>query len=114
MLAQSLRLAKQEHFNFVYKRGRRFRTQGIAIVYIKASPAPKVGIVVSKKVSPLATVRNYQRRRLWGVLEELRILLPQNLWLVFILDKTIKQLSYKQLLAVVEQVFIKVNFNKNA
>jgi ribonuclease P protein component len=72
MLARPYRLATARDISRVFKRG---AYGSSALVLIKAAPNSRplnrVAIVVSKKVSKKAVVRNRNRRRASGVVEQL-------------------------------------------
>ena len=65
MLTQELRLRKKADFDTVFKRGRSFATPFFTVRSMTTSLGhPRIGIVVSNKISKLATVRNKIRRRI--------------------------------------------------
>lgn len=72
MLAKARRLRQERDIVRVYKKG---RSGGAADLHVKALktgwPGTRVAIVVSKKVSKKAVVRNTIRRRVSGQIEEL-------------------------------------------
>lgn len=71
MLARIWRLTNERDFNFMYRRGRRWRAQGFTLYYWynpTLTTHTQFGVVVSKRVSGLATERNLYKRRLWAAL----------------------------------------------
>lgn len=74
MLPEGNRLQRERDFVNLWRRGREARTQGLRIRSVKTSNTkPRVGIVVSKKISKLATRRNRIRR---VIKEALRPIIP--------------------------------------
>ncbi|MFC1687681.1 ribonuclease P protein component [Patescibacteria group bacterium] len=74
MLPEGNRLQRERDFSHLWRRGREIRTQGLRIRSVKTSNTkPRVGIVVSKKISKLATKRNRIRR---VIKEALRPIIP--------------------------------------
>lgn len=92
------RLAGEGNFRHVYKRGIRLRGKDISISALKvADEKTRVAVVVSRKVSSLATKRNLYKRRLWGCLRDHRHQIPPRHYLVITAQPSIKQLSYQEL-----------------
>lgn len=77
MLARMNRLRHRRDIEKVFKRGR-FGNAGLltAKAWQSGNPHSRVVIVVSKKISKKAVVRNTIRRRLSGQLEELWATIP--------------------------------------
>lgn len=65
MLPRENRLKKEKEFESVFKGGRTFRGEYVFLRYlVNGTDKTKVGFVVSKKVSKLATERNKIKRRM--------------------------------------------------
>ncbi len=72
MLPRANRLTKKKDFDVVFKGGKTTRADFLmAKVLMSSLPASRFGFVVSKKVSPKATVRNKVKRRLREAAAEL-------------------------------------------
>lgn len=71
MLAKKYRLNRPE-FNEYFKCGQRFHSD-IATIIHTPSPTFKASVVVGKKVSKQAVVRNRLRRQVYGVFDELLV-----------------------------------------
>ncbi len=93
------RLTGDRNFQYLYRRGQRARGQVVNLNYIKVKdPLTKVAVVVSKKVSPLATKRNLYKRRIWASLRAQRHLLPApGHYLAVIAQVKIKDFNYQEL-----------------
>ena len=65
MLPRENRLKKEKEFEAVFKGGRTFKGEYVLLRYlVNGTDKTKVGFVVSKKVSKLATQRNKIKRRM--------------------------------------------------
>ncbi len=92
------RLAGEDKFRSVYRRGRRFRGQDLVVSFLRApNQKTRIAVVVSRKVSNLATKRNLYKRRLWGCLRDHRHQLPANFYLVITAQPGIKKLTYQNI-----------------
>lgn len=90
------RLAGERNFRDVYRHGLRLRGRGLGLNYLKVKAKPtRVAVVVSRKVSKLATKRNLYKRRLWASLRAHRQELPsQDYYLVIAVQPAVRDLTY--------------------
>lgn len=83
MIHQTHRFHGRKSLNFVFKRGQTIRTHHIALKYVRNPQAKsyRVAVVVSRKVSKLAVVRNRIRRRIYEVIRttEAHIVAPYDM-----------------------------------
>ncbi len=93
------RLSGEHNFRDIYKKGRRLKNSVAQLIYLKvATKTTRVAVVVSRKVSTLATRRNLYKRRIWGCLRDNRQLLPTKGYnLVVAVLPAIKNLTYQEL-----------------
>ena len=104
------RLSGEHNFRDIYKKGRRLRGSVAQIAYLRVnSELTRVAVVVSRKVSNLATKRNLYKRRLWGCLRENRKLLPTKGYnLIITALPAIKNLTYQELNKEIENLISKL------
>ena len=76
MLARQFRLTSDKDYALVYRRGRRFRGPGFTCSVLSVTSPTRLGVVVSKKVSLKATVRNRYKRWLWAAVRDLKAAIP--------------------------------------
>lgn len=66
MLAKKFRIGNRERIEQILKKGRRFRSPYFSLHYLPSrSPASRLAVVVSKKLSLKAVERNKIKRRLY-------------------------------------------------
>ena len=70
MLAQQSRFHGRRDIQRVYKQGSRSRTKRLGLHVVAAPGGLRAAVVVSKKISKSAVVRNRIRRRLYELLRE--------------------------------------------
>lgn len=95
-------------FAVAYRRGRKLRAEGFMCWRLpQAAKSPtKIGIVVSKKVSPLASKRNLYRRRLWAAIREnKKIFSNQGEIIVIVATAPISQQTYANLAKQIKSIF---------
>ncbi len=100
MLKSCHRLKNDDEFSRVYRRGRKYQTAELVVYWLWNKPvsAARFGIVVSRQISKLATVRNLLRRRLSAALKEISAgeLFP-GLEVVVVARKGILPLNYQEI-----------------
>lgn len=113
MLSKRFRLTKSE-FNAVRKHGRLLSARLLAILILLPSsfflfPSTKAGLIVSRRLSPKAVVRNLLKRRLRAALQRILPEIPPGAHFVILpnrrslsssvadLEKEIKELIIKSL-----------------
>ncbi|HBZ36564.1 MAG: hypothetical protein UW06_C0008G0017 [Parcubacteria group bacterium GW2011_GWE1_43_8] len=104
------RLSGEHNFLNIYRHGRRFKTSVAQLAYLRLKSEPtRVAVVVSKKISNLATKRNLYKRRLWACLRQQRQLLPVKGYNVIITAlPAIKNLTYQELNREIEGLIAKL------
>lgn len=71
MIAQKNRFHGRGSIAVIYKKGKTARTEGLTLRYLTSTRNDfRIAVVVSKKVSKSAVVRNRIRRRLYEVIRE--------------------------------------------
>lgn len=72
VLLKKNRLAKKNDFDAVFAKGKSMKGDFLIVKFLKNNLSDtRAGFVISKKVSPKATVRNKVRRRLRAVVEKI-------------------------------------------
>ncbi len=98
MFAKERRIRKEGEFKNVLERGRFVATPLFLLKYKKASePESRFGFVVSRKVSPKATVRNTVKRRLREIARREEIRLPVPCDVVVIARRAAASASFGEL-----------------
>ena len=73
-LSTEKRIQKEKDFEVVFKKGKTVKGTGILLKYVATPGAQsRFGVVVSAKVSPLATRRNTLKRRISEIIRHLTI-----------------------------------------
>jgi len=101
MLKKEERVSRAE-FLKLYKQGRKLHSTNLTIA-ISPTPSFHGSVVVSKKVSKLAVIRNSVRRRIYGELRQLRTKKPATYIVMVrpgytILTKRLAQEELKELI----------------
>lgn len=98
MLPKRNRILKKSEFQEVLRKGKvaQGRLFGVAI-HQSRGDFPKVGIVVSNKISKLAVKRNRARRLLREVIRKMAPGFKNGVWLVFLAKKPIIGAEYKEI-----------------
>lgn len=98
MLPSQHRLRQREDFANIYAHGDRFRGDYLMLRVLnkRDSSCTKIGIVVSKKVSKLAVIRNRFKRQLRAIFRQLLSQLSNGLQVVVTVT-TQSQPSYQQI-----------------
>jgi ribonuclease P protein component len=113
MLAASNRLRKSSEINRVYKRGTYGASQGL--LSVKAYPSghteSRAVVVVGKKISKRAVIRNRIRRRIQGVLSERWATLRAGYDIVISVHKDVSELPSDKLAAAVIQGLERAHVN---
>ena len=100
MLPRSKRLVAKRDFDVVYRRSGKLRSSGFTLAYLntRSSLPTKIGIVVSKKVSPRAVKRNLYRRRIAACLIKLKKVIPvKGFKIVIVINSLIVNEKYQQI-----------------
>ncbi len=98
MLSRISRLAKKKDIELVYKRGRVLANRFFRIKYLaNRLGGSRATVIVSKKVSPLATQRNRIKRQLRPLLKRSIQESKQKLDVMLIVQPSIKKLSSKEI-----------------
>jgi len=106
MLARAQRLTSEQDYARVYRRGRRFRSSSFNCSVLPVPGPTRLGIVVSKKVSLKATVRNRYKRWLSASCRELKTLIPkQGYHLVLSVSPSIGKTSHPDIHRELERLF---------
>lgn len=95
MFLKEQRITKKEEFDLIYKKGLVFNLEQVRFFVLKNNlNRVRVSVVVSKKISPLATKRNKIKRILRQLLRKNLKKLPENIDLI-IMPQNITILNLK-------------------
>lgn len=111
MIAREHRFHGHGALNFVYRKGRSVRSGFLTLRYVPSRQADyKLAVVVSKKVSKQAVVRNKVRRKIY---ENVRVLkkgiqndLPYDITIT-VFDESVAHMPTQELTESIEQLFRK-------
>jgi len=81
----------------LFKRGRRKQTPFFTVYRLKTNPPPQIAVVVSLRVSKLATERNLIKRRLREAFRRLTPKLEPGLKIAVVVAPPAVRKSYKEL-----------------
>lgn len=108
MLSRESHLRKKKDFEKVFKAGKTVRGELLVLKFKEnGSSVTKVGISVSKKVSPKATVRNKIRRRLAAAFRKIMFSKTKGLDMVLIVVPGLEEKNFHQIKEVLENIFRK-------
>lgn len=98
MLPRTLRLSAQRDYTRVFRKGVSVSTPFFSV---RALPSPlsnpRIGVVVSNKISKKATVRNLLKRRLRACAYEQRHLIPTAIDIVLIAKPAIVDATFEEI-----------------
>ena len=110
MLKSQQRLRNNRDFILVFKRGKRHSFGGVLLSYRpNAIDRTRVGFVISKKYSPLAVRRNWQRRVLQSAMRSLYPNIKPGFDIVVSYTNRDKVLTYRDALRTLTEIFTKTN-----
>jgi len=109
MLAKNNRLTKKKDFDAVFTKGKSVK-QGFLLVKMapNALPENRYGFVISKKVSPKATVRNKLKRQLRTIVAALPAPSQNSQDFVFIVLPGLQKEPFTLLEGLVANIFKKI------
>jgi len=114
MLKSQQRLRKNSDFIKVFEQGKRHSFGGILLFYASNKlDHTRIGFVISKKFSPLAVRRNWQRRVLQSVMHSLYPNLKPGFDIVITYTNHNKVLPFKDALNTLTELFTKTNLIDN-
>ena len=106
MLKKENRLTKRKDFERVYKKGRGIKADSLFLKILEnEQEATRIGIVISKKVSKRAVIRNKIKRRIREIVKKNNFL--PGFDLVIITYPQIKEKDFHQLEIEINQLFKK-------
>ena len=98
MLPKKFRLTKEKDFEHTFKKGRGFFVQELGIKCVKNNLThPRVGIVVSNKISKKAVERNKIKRRLRQAIQECLPSVKNPIDILIITRPFITTLDYREI-----------------
>ncbi|HIP50398.1 MAG TPA: ribonuclease P protein component [Candidatus Pacebacteria bacterium] len=110
MLKSQQRLRNNRDFIKVFKRGKRHSFGGILLSYTPNKlDYTRIGFVISKKFSPLAVRRNWQRRVLQSAMRSLYPNLKPGFDIIISYTNRNKVLPYRDALSILTELFTKTN-----
>ena len=110
MLAQANRLKKQKDFKLVFKEGKIFRDDFLILKTRKNKLREfRIGIVVSRKISPKAVVRNRIKRRLRGIVKGRIKEIKKGIDIVLITLPGIEERNFLEIKEIIEKIFKKAD-----
>ena len=110
MLAKPYRLRKYRDFSRVYQKGKRSRTNCLAICVYQRSPQTiteptRIGITVGQKVSKRAVIRNLVKRRIRAACRHLLPQLKPGRDVVIVARAASTHCEYHEFLQQLKQLF---------
>ena len=97
MLNKKNRLTKNKYFQYIYRKGEKFSSANITVLYAKTRFRPiKIGITVSNKVGDAVT-RNKVKRRLRVLIRKNLNNLNQKYNYIFVVRPNIVNLSFEDM-----------------
>lgn len=113
MLPGENRLKKEKEFEAVFKGGRALKGKYVFLKYlINGTDKTRIGFVVSKKISKLATKRNKIKRRMREVARMKRKNIKEGLSIVFIALPQINGAEYEEIKKDMEIILDKEDLTK--
>lgn len=111
MLAKNSRLKKNKEFDFVFKEGKTTYGGFLGIKICKNNlEINRFGVLLSTKVSKLATVRNLYKRRIKNILKEQNLNTKIGYDCVVIVLPAIIKKNYQEIEAEIKTAFNKLKF----
>lgn len=108
MLKTEQRLRRQKDIDAVYLSGRKGYTSFIRIIFLQSKrPESRFAVVVSNKVSKLATDRNLIKRRIRSIISGLTSRLVKGYDIIVIVQPKALTLSHEQLFKTIDDLFSK-------
>jgi ribonuclease P protein component len=108
MLGSNKRLHHNKDFIRVFKQGKRHFKGGVLLSYkINFQNSSRIGFIVSKKFSNLATHRNKQRRILQASAQTLYPKLKPGFDIIISYTNRDKVLTYKESLKILSEIYSK-------
>jgi len=106
MLKKENRLTKKKDFERAYKEGRGIKKDSLFLKIIENDqPFTRIGIVISKKVSKKAVIRNKIKRRIREIVRKMNLI--PGFDIVIVTFPQIKEKDFKQIEEEINQLFIK-------
>lgn len=115
MLAKRYRFHGHNSLRFVYTKGKTVRARYISLKYCKNNRRTdsRVAVVVSKKVTKKAPVRNRIRRRLYeGMRQEWAMIQPGYDIVVTVFDERVANEPYEKLAATIADLLASAHLYK--
>lgn len=116
MLAKKYRFHGYGSLRFLYSRGTMVRNRYFGLKFVKNNRREdsRLAVVVAKKVSKKAPVRNRLRRRLYEVMRQhWSMIQPGNDLLITVFDGRIEELSHAELNKLVVEMLHKAELYKS-
>ncbi len=112
-LAKVNRLKSYRDFRQVYESGQKYESAHLILRALLDSEStesqPKIGIVVSQKVSKKAVTRNRLKRQLKSIIRRLLAQMEKGGKIVIIVKTTAKECQFNQFLRELEELLLKAN-----
>ncbi len=111
MLPKSKRLSTKA-FSEVIKKGQSFHSPFFIIRLSKTDKTSLFAVSVPKKVAKLAVSRNRIRRQVYSILSSLKLRMKPESSIIIIMKTGSDKLSFKDLGAEIEKIFVKLSLLK--
>jgi len=109
MLAKDYRFRGLNSLKPLFSRGKSVRGDGFKLVYMRSDrPDNRFAVVVSKKVHKSAVVRNRIRRRIFTIIDDIKLATPTSDVAVIVYDRQLESLDQKQLRGSLNDSFTRV------
>jgi ribonuclease P protein component len=115
MALQANHLKRKKDFELVFKRGKALRGKLLVLKFVvNEDGRPRVGIVVSKKISKKAVVRNKVRRRLQAAVKAEMIKIKKGADMILLALPGIEAKNFQEIAEEITRLFKKAKLIKDA
>ena len=115
MLQKQYRLTHDKDFQRLFSKGKGVHGSVCSVKFVKTSKSyPRIGIIIGKKVSKLAVIRNRLRRQTREIVRSELELFPPGHDIAFIFRPGAEKKDFLQLKAELDTIFIKAGWKKRA
>ena len=109
MLPFKNRLKKDKDFNRILRKGKRFNEEILSLIILKNKlKETRIGLVVSKKISKKAVVRNKTKRRIYSLIRGKLLNIKNGFDLLIITKPKIKDKNFFEINKIIDKAFKKV------
>ena len=108
VLPKKNRLKKNKDFDRVFKKGKKFYGKNLSLILLKSDlKNTRVGLIVSKKVSKKACLRNKIKRRIYSLIRDKLPKIKNQFDIVIITKPEIKEKKFFEIAEIIDEIFKK-------